>query len=110
MCIYIERMKALLEDEPVEDYNLEDKPVEDSIHMGEDAELAAHDPQQMSDFEVNLLWYEMVRVHKAARECQNNSSTEANWNCEVHTPLFRLALEPTRIKKDHVRYENVTTN
>ena len=45
---------------------------------------------------IDILRHDILEIRAAARECQNESSSEPEWICEVHSRLLRLALEPSR--------------
>lgn len=53
-------------------------------------------------------WTRAVELHSAARECRNQSLSEAAWNSEVHSTLIRLALRGQWRSKG-VWYRDVTS-
>lgn len=91
------RMHAPKEDEPVEDFNFEKpeaKPDKDDVFTSPDRDF---------------FWHALSVVHDVARDCQNETSSEPEWNSEVHSRILRLAPQSSRATSG-VCYRNVTVD
>lgn len=53
------------------------------------------------------VWARTKEIHEAALECSNMRLSEAAWNSEVHSRLFRLALQGSYRSK-RIWYQDVT--
>jgi len=71
----LERMRAWNDDDPIDDFNLESA----------EANPTNHDRNPSSSADNDIFWYEVLKLHSAAQECQNESSSEPSWNAEVYS-------------------------
>lgn len=92
------RVEALHQDDPLEPFNF----------ASSDSTPADHALPSSPDSD--SFWCELLRIQRAAQECQNDTTSEPEWNAEVHSRLLRVALEPTRTTTSGVWYRNVTVD